>query len=110
MILDRLMKIRGWQRPAAEARLFGMWSAVVGPELAEHSRPVTLEEGVLTVEADSTAWATQIRLLAGKLVGRIADEVGHAVVTRLDVHGPVRPSWSKGPKRIRGRGPRDTYG
>ena len=23
---------------------------------------------------------------------------------------PVAPSWAKGPKRVRGRGPRDTYG
>ncbi len=109
-VLDRLMKVRGWQKPAAEARLFAMWSTVVGPDLAEHSRPVRLEDGELTIEADSTAWATQIRLLAGKLMARIGAEVGRDVVTRFKVHGPVGPSWGKGPKRVPGRGPRDTYG
>jgi predicted nucleic acid-binding Zn ribbon protein len=87
-----------------------MWESVVGPELAAHSRPVKLEQGELTVEAESTAWATQVRLLATKLLGRIADGVGRGVVTKLNVHGPVAPSWTKGPKRVRGRGPRDTYG
>jgi predicted nucleic acid-binding Zn ribbon protein len=109
-VLARLVQVRGWQRPAAEARIFGMWEAVVGAELAAHSRPVKLEDGELTVEAESTAWATQLRLLTGKLLGRIADGVGRNVVTRLNVHGPVAPSWAKGPKRVRGRGPRDTYG
>jgi predicted nucleic acid-binding Zn ribbon protein len=109
-VLAKLMKARGWQQPAAEARLFGMWEAVVGPDLASHSRPVMLEDGVLTIEAESTAWATQLRLLTGKLLVRIAGEVGRGVVKTLNIRGPVAPSWAKGPKRVRGRGPRDTYG
>jgi predicted nucleic acid-binding Zn ribbon protein len=109
-MLARLMKERGWEQPAAEARLFGMWESVVGPDLAAHCRPVKLEQGELTVEAESTTWAMQLKGLTGKLLGRIADGVGRGVVTKLNVHGPVAPSWAKGPKRVRGRGPRDTYG
>ncbi|MDG4774084.1 putative nucleic acid-binding Zn ribbon protein [Micromonospora sp. Llam0] len=109
-VLARLVKARGWQRPAAEATVFGAWERVVGPEVAKHSRPVKLENGELTVEAESTAWATQLRLLARSLLRQIAAEVGHNVVTKLHIHGPAAPSWSKGPRRVRGRGPRDTYG
>lgn len=109
-VLNRLVKARGWQQPAAEATVFGAWERVVGSEVAQHSRPVKLENGELTVEARSTAWATQLRLLAGSLLQRIGREVGHNVVRRLHIHGPVAPSWSKGPRRVRGRGPRDTYG
>jgi predicted nucleic acid-binding Zn ribbon protein len=109
-VLARLVKARGWQRPAAEATVFGAWERVVGADIAQHSRPVKLEAGELTVEAESTAWATQLRLLAGSLLRRIAGEVGHDVVTSLHVHGPARPSWGRGPRRVRGRGPRDTYG
>ncbi|MFI7507465.1 DUF721 domain-containing protein [Micromonospora aurantiaca] len=109
-VLDKLMKARGWQQPAAEATVFGAWEKVVGPEVAQHSRPVKLEDGELTVEARSTAWATQLRLLAGSLLQQIAREVGHNVVRKLHIHGPAAPSWSRGPRRVRGRGPRDTYG
>jgi predicted nucleic acid-binding Zn ribbon protein len=109
-VLDRLVKSRGWQRPAAEATVFGQWERVVGEEVAAHSRPVKLEQGELTIEAESTAWATQLRLLAGRLIQRIAAEVGHNVVKKLHVHGPAAPSWGRGPRRVRGRGPRDTYG
>jgi predicted nucleic acid-binding Zn ribbon protein len=109
-VLERLMKARGWQKPAAEATVFGAWEKVVGPDIAQHSRPVKLENGELTVEAESTAWATQLRMLAGSLIKRIAAEVGHNVVLKLHIHGPAAPSWNKGPRRVRGRGPRDTYG
>ena len=109
-LLDRLMKARGWEKPKAEATVFGAWEKVVGPDIAKHSRPVRLDEGVLTVEAESTAWATQLRLLAGSLLKNIAAEVGDNVVTRLTIHGPAAPSWNRGPRRVQGRGPRDTYG
>lgn len=109
-LLAKLVKDRGWQRPAAEASLFGAWERVVGPEVAQHCRPVKLEAGELTLEASSTAWATQLRLLSGSLLKQIAAAVGHNVVTRLRIHGPTAPSWNRGPRRIRGRGPRDTYG
>jgi predicted nucleic acid-binding Zn ribbon protein len=109
-VLDRLVKARGWQQPTAEATVFGAWERVVGADVAAHCRPVRLEDGELTVEAESTAWATQLRGLAGKLMGRIAGEVGPNVVKKLHIHGPAAPSWSRGPRRVRGRGPRDTYG
>ncbi|HEU4423854.1 MAG TPA: DciA family protein, partial [Pilimelia sp.] len=92
-VLAKLVKARGWQRPAAEATVFGAWEKVVGADIAKHSRPVKLADGELTVEAESTAWATQLRLLTGSLLSRIAAEVGHNVVTKLHVHGPAAPSW-----------------
>jgi predicted nucleic acid-binding Zn ribbon protein len=109
-VLDRLMKARGWEKPKAEATVFGAWEKVVGPDIAKHSRPIKLDAGVLTVEAESTAWATQLRMLAASLLKSIAAEVGHNVVSKLNIHGPAAPSWNKGPRRVQGRGPRDTYG
>ncbi|HET9518802.1 MAG TPA: DciA family protein, partial [Actinoplanes sp.] len=53
VVLERIVKARGWQRPAAEATVFGAWEKVVGPDIAQHSRPVKLENGELTVEAES---------------------------------------------------------
>ena len=60
--------------------------------------------------ADSTAWATQVRLLAGTLVRRLNSELGEGTVTRVKVRGPEQPR-RPGEWRVRGgRGPRDTYG
>ena len=109
-VLARLIKARGWQKPAAEGTVFGAWEKVVGPEIAARCRPVKLEDKELTVEAESTAWATQLRVMAPIIIKRIAAEVGHNVVARVRIHGPAAPSWSKGPRRVRGPGPGDTYG
>ena len=63
------------------------------------------------VRTDSTAWATQLRLLAPTVVRRLNEELGHGTVALIEVAGPHLPSWKKGPRSVRdGRGPRDTYG
>jgi predicted nucleic acid-binding Zn ribbon protein len=109
-VLAKLVKARGWERPTAEATVFGDWPKVVGADIAEHCRPVKLENGELTIEAESTAWATQLRMVQAQLLAKIAAAVGDGVVTSLKIVGPVAPSWRKGRYHIAGRGPRDTYG
>jgi len=109
-VLSKIVKNRGWSKPAAEATVFAAWERVAGADVAAHCRPVKLEEGELTIEAESTAWAMQLRLLATRLLKQISAEVGPNVVRRLHIHGPSAPNWSRGPRRVPGRGPRDTYG
>ena len=108
--MDRLLVDRGWRVDVAVGSVMGRWPQIVGPEVAQHCAPVTFEDGVLTVRADSTAWATQIRLLTSSILGRLEGEVGKGTVGELRVVGPSAPSWSRGPRRTQGPGPRDTYG
>jgi predicted nucleic acid-binding Zn ribbon protein len=94
----------------AEGAVFGQWESVVGEQIASHATPMTLREGVLTVSAESTAWATQLRMVQAQLIAKIAAAVGDGVVTSLKITGPTAPSWRKGRYHVAGRGPRDTYG
>jgi len=106
-----LLAARGWERPAAVGGVFGRWAEIVGPELAAHTKPESFEDGEVVVAADSTAWATQVRLLASALVRRLNEELGDGTVTRVKVHGPGAGHRPEGGLRVRGsRGPRDTYG
>ncbi|MDL5154845.1 DciA family protein [Actinomycetospora sp. Odt1-22] len=109
-IASRLSTQRGWVPKLANGSVFGRWAELVGPEVAEHATPTALRDGELTVQADSTAWATQLRLLQRQLLGRIAAGLGPGVVTGMRIHGPSAPSWRRGPRHVSGRGPRDTYG
>lgn len=108
--LERLVADRGWQVDVAVGGVMGRWARVVGLDVAAHCTPVTYEEGVLVVRADSSAWATQVRLLVPTLLRRLAEELGDGVVVQVQVEGPAAPSWRKGKRRVHGRGPRDTYG
>jgi predicted nucleic acid-binding Zn ribbon protein len=102
---------RGWQRPLSEARLFSDWTTIVGDDVAAHCSPTALRDGELKISAESTAWATQLRMLAGTLLARIVAELGPEIVTRVVITGPVGPSWKHGLRSVHGaRGPRDTYG
>ena len=109
--LDQFVTERGWVGDVAVGAVIGRWSQIVGAEIAQHCAPVDFVEGILTVRADSTAWATQLRLLSSSLLTRLAEEVGEGTVGELRVVGPGAPTWSRGQRRVQdGRGPRDTYG
>ncbi|WP_280382788.1 DUF721 family protein [Nocardia wallacei] len=105
-----LAKSRGWSGKVAEGMVFGRWASVVGEDVAAHATPVSLTDGVLSIQAESTAWATQLRMLQAQILAKITAAVGQGVVTSLRISGPAAPSWRKGERHIKGRGPRDTYG
>ncbi|BBY55868.1 DUF721 family protein [Mycobacterium koreense] len=105
-----LAQRRGWTARVAEGSVFARWAALVGDDIAQHAHPTALRDGVLAIAAESTAWATQLRMMQAQLLAKIAAAVGDGVVTAVKISGPVAPSWRKGPRHIRGRGPRDTYG
>jgi predicted nucleic acid-binding Zn ribbon protein len=107
---SEVARSRGWSSRVAQGSVFGRWQSVVGEQIAAHAAPTSLNDGVLTVSAESTAWATQLRMVQAQLLAKIAAAVGDGVVTSLKITGPVAPSWRKGRYHIAGRGPRDTYG
>jgi predicted nucleic acid-binding Zn ribbon protein len=109
--IARLVAERGWSQTVAVGGVLGRWDAVVGSDVAAHCTPLSFADGVLTVAADSSAWATQVRLLAPTLLRLLADEVGEGTVQKMVVRGPSAPSWNHGPRVAPGStGPRDTYG
>ncbi|MFL6138941.1 MAG: DUF721 domain-containing protein [Frankiaceae bacterium] len=109
--IRELMAARGWEQTERVAAVMGRWEQIVGPDIAAHCRPESLRDGELVLVAESTAWATQLRLLARTMTECLAAELGPGLVQRIRVHGPTAPSWQKGPRRVTGgRGPRDTYG
>lgn len=108
--MSRLSLDRGWSPQLTDATVLGRWPELVGPDVAQHCTPLQLRDGELVLQAESTAWATQLRTLQRQLLARLAGAVGPGVVRRIKVVGPSSPSWRHGPRHVRGRGPRDTYG
>lgn len=100
----------GAGRDVTKANLFARWAELVGTDIAAHATPVSLVDGELVVQAESTAWATQLRMLAPGMITKINAAVGRGTVIRIRTKGPTGPSWRFGNRHIPGRGPRDTYG
>jgi predicted nucleic acid-binding Zn ribbon protein len=98
---DGLLADQGWRTAAAVGSVFGRWDQLVGPDVAAHTRPERFSDGELVVIADSSAWATQVRLLTSAVLRRLNEELGHGTVTRVVVRGPAPPR-RMGPLRVRG--------
>ena len=110
-VLAEMVAGRNWGQGIAEGNLFSNWAEVVGVEIAEHTTPISLVDGRLTIQSTSSAWATQMRLMQNELLKTISNSAPGALVEELNMIGPHAPSWKRGLRSIKGaRGPRDTYG
>lgn len=109
-VVDSLTNRLGWSSPLAKSELLSSWEQIAGAETASHSHPVGIEDGVLTVSCDSTAWATQLRIMRAQILNLIVAKYPDAEITAIRFDGPGAPSWKRGPRSVPGRGPRDTYG
>lgn len=109
-VLDALTTSMGWSSPLAKSELLVAWPELVGPDVAAHAEPEGVEDGLLTVRCDSTAWAQQLRTMRSTVLARIAERHPAAGIESIRFLGPDTPSWKRGPRAIPGRGPRDTYG
>lgn len=108
--LEGVISERGWGTEINVQLLLGRWVDLVGPAVAEHSAPETFRDQTLVVRTSSTAWASQLRLMAPQLLARMNSSLGEGTITLITVLGPEAPSWKRGLRTVRGRGPRDTYG
>lgn len=108
--IDALTSQLGWSGPLSQHELLASWAEIAGEETARHSEPIAVEGGVLQVRCESTAWATQLRLMRADLLTAILDRYPAAGVETIRFQGPDAPTWKKGPRSVPGRGPRDTYG
>lgn len=89
--LDGVVRaLRGPSRSAVGG-VFGRWEEAVGEQVAGHVKPVKLDEGILLVEVDDPAWATQVKFLAPTITERLA-EVAGVRVDRIDVRVERRSS------------------
>ncbi len=110
-VLTNLVADRQWESGLAEGNLFAQWEKIVGSDIASHTTPISILDGVLLIQCSSTAWATQLQAVHDQLVTTISSSAPGALVESLRFTGPASPSWKKGIRTIRGaRGPRDTYG
>lgn len=113
-VLRRWVRDQGVEAEVGAGGLAALWSDIVGPEMADHVVPdgvTDTESGrELLLRAESTAWATQVRVLIPGIQQRITQTLGAGIVDRIKVVGPAPPRGASGPRRVPGRGPRDTYG
>lgn len=109
-VLDKFLASRGWRTPVNVWSVMEQWPHIVGESVAQNTVPEVFEDTVLTVRCSSTVYASHLKIIESDVLQKVTDHLGPGIVTRLLIQGPVAPSWKHGPRTVRGRGPRDTYG
>ena len=99
--LGRFVSEQGWETELRVHGVFSRWEAIVGRDVGQHVTPESYADGRLVVRTDSTAWATQMKLLAPDVVRRLNEVLGDDTVQVIDVEGPRGPSWKRGRLRVK---------
>ena len=74
--LERLLADMEAPPVDAVAAVFSRWSEIVGPDLADHCRPVSVAGEALTIAADDPVWASELQWLEAELLVRLAAVTG----------------------------------
>lgn len=110
VLAPMMMRDPVWRRGIAVAQLQSNWEQIVGDGIAQHCRPVSYVNGVLTVEPSSTVWAQQLAFLAPQMCEALKARVPGLDITSVKVTAPRRPTFRRGKwDTKKGRGVRDTY-
>lgn len=109
-VLQVTARQMGWSEELSQAQVVASWPDFVGERLAGHTEVVGIQRGILQVQCDSTTWATELRRLRAEILTRMMDTYPESGITDIRFLAPGAPSWRHGPRSVRGRGPRDTYG
>ena len=102
-IVSRTISERGW------APFLSRESVIVGIDVAAHTVPV-IDDDLITVRCDSSAWATNLRLMRHEILAELLARFPNSGIEKISVIGPGVPNKIRGPRSVKWRGPRDTYG
>ncbi len=72
------------------------WADIVSDTWRERSRPVRLENGVLTVEVSDGSAASRLRLEQAKIITALDERLGRGEVARIKLKVARGRAWSAG--------------
>lgn len=75
-LLGQVLDELGLETASQAFRVGESWSDAVGPEVAQHSRPIGLRGGVLEVSVDSSVWCQQLQMKRREILGALAERMG----------------------------------
>ncbi len=108
-IVNRTIAERGWAPFLSKESVLDQWADIVGEDVAAHTNPV-IDDELITVRCDSSAWATNLRLMRHEILAELLKKFPDCGIEKISVVGPGVPNQIRGPRSVKWRGPRDTYG
>jgi len=63
-----------------EAKIWLVWNAAVGKQIASKARPVSFRDGILTVAVSSAPWMQQLTFLKQGIIDKLNSRIGAELV------------------------------
>ncbi len=82
-VLDALLQGSPLQEGIQRQSAIELWPEIVGPEIARHSRAVSLDRGVLRVVVEGSVWANELQLLSPKILTAFRAQIGDDAIERI---------------------------
>lgn len=111
-LLPAIIKRLGLKTRFNAEAIIHHWDKIVGPELAEHTRPGKVHNRVLVVKANNAVWAHHLSMLQMDIISKINSYFGEQVVREIRFQagyfkkdqnentsgdsGPPVPNWRQG--------------
>jgi predicted nucleic acid-binding Zn ribbon protein len=85
------LKLLGVEGRVRQGELWQVWPAVVGPQIARHAQPQTVQQGRLIVHVTDPVWLHQLSMMRHNLLAALNERLGppafREIVLRI---GPVQ--------------------
>ncbi|PLY11638.1 MAG: DUF721 domain-containing protein [Desulfuromonas sp.] len=92
-LLGELLARNGLKDKLEEYRVWLVWEACVGPQIAAQARPLRLRDGVLEVRVSQPIWMQQLQLLKPQLLTKLNQRLEGAQLKDIYLkRGPLNPT------------------
>ncbi len=82
-LLGELFRGKPLEKRLHEGKIWQIWDAVVGTQIALQARPVNFREGILTVVVSSAPWMQQLNFMKKGIVEKINVTLGEELVKEI---------------------------
>ncbi len=82
-IIDSLFRDPKLRVHLQKGRVFGAWARVVGPQIAQISRPTFFKKGELFIRVNTPVWRNELTMMQTELIGKLNDEIGEKIVKQI---------------------------
>ena len=66
-----------------EQRIFSLWEACVGLDIARQTKPNAFKNGILFVDTAHPAWTTELRFRSQQIKNKLNEKLGQEIVQEI---------------------------
>jgi hypothetical protein len=91
-LVNALLAGWGLDERLRQYRAMLVWDEVVGPQIAAHTRPDRIRDGILEVGVDQPTWMQQLQLLKPQILAKLNARLGDACLREIFLkRGSIAP-------------------